>query len=45
VMARNERDFGPLLNDGNWSIIESTDNAPAWTDDYSNVLDVFRPDQ
>lgn len=42
-VARNAKDFHGLDRDGEPIASEST--APAWTDDFSNVLSVFRPNQ
>jgi hypothetical protein len=45
ILARNESDFGPLNSDSNWGELETWTNQRPWTDDYSNVLGVFRTDQ
>lgn len=37
VIAREDRDFGPLLDDARWQVPASGETR-AWTDDYANVL-------
>ena len=36
--AREEKDFGELLEDKDWQPIEPDPNQRVWTDDYSNVV-------
>jgi hypothetical protein len=38
ISARAEQDFGPLLQDEDWTAIEPPDGQRIWTDDYSNVI-------
>jgi hypothetical protein len=38
ISARAEPDFGPLLQDEDWSVIEPPAGQRIWTDDYSNVI-------
>ncbi len=41
LIARRNSDFGDLRLDEDWSPIESRPDDPLWTDDYSNIFDVF----
>ena len=38
ISAREEKDFGELLEDKDWQPIEPDPNQRVWTDDYSNVV-------
>src|SRR3989440_492449 len=38
ISAREEKDFGELLEDKDWLPIELDGNQRIWTDDYSNVV-------
>src|SRR5256885_1324404 len=38
ISAREEKDFGELLDDKDWQPIEPDPNQRIWTDDYSNVV-------
>ena len=38
ISARDEQDFGPLLQDEDWYPIEPPEDQRIWTDDYSNVI-------
>jgi len=38
ISAREEKDFGELLDDKDWQPIEPAPGQRFWTDDYSNVL-------
>jgi hypothetical protein len=38
ISAREEKDFGELLDDKDWQPIELDPKQRIWTDDYSNVL-------
>ncbi|MBD1929289.1 fused MFS/spermidine synthase [Trichocoleus sp. FACHB-90] len=42
LFARNERDFGNLINDSRWQSIPQTKPVPVWTDDFSNIFRVLR---
>jgi hypothetical protein len=42
LMARNLSDLGPLARDPRWPQPPVDREKPAWTDDYSNILSVFR---
>ena len=42
VMARSQADLGELTADNRWSLLSGTPKAGVWTDDFSNVLSVFR---
>jgi spermidine synthase len=41
VMARTEADLGPLAQDPRWQRLKG-DGGAVWTDDYSNLLRVFK---
>jgi hypothetical protein len=45
LMSRSKADFGPLLKDPNWTALEPDMSQPEWTDEYSNVLGVFKTDE
>jgi len=38
ISARDEKDFGELLKDEDWSVIDPPAGQRIWTDDYSNVV-------
>jgi len=38
ISARQDTDFGALLEDSDWTIIEPPAGQRIWTDDYSNVI-------
>ena len=38
ISAREEADFGVLLEDQDWSVVEQPAGQRVWTDDYSNVI-------
>ncbi len=38
ISAREDEDFGELLNDEDWTAIEPPAGQRIWTDDYSNVV-------
>ena len=38
ISARQEADFGELLEDTDWTVIEPPAGQRIWTDDYSNVI-------
>jgi hypothetical protein len=38
ISARDEKDFGALLDDADWTVIEPPAGQRIWTDDYSNVI-------
>ena len=42
LLARQQRDFGNLINDSRWQPIPETLQAPLWTDDFSNIFGVLR---
>jgi hypothetical protein len=42
LMARKEKDFGSLTRDRAWEKIERQKTVKAWTDDFSNLLSVFK---
>lgn len=42
LLARNENDLGGLSRSSNWKKIEPRSTASAWTDDFSNILSVFK---
>jgi hypothetical protein len=42
LLARRERDLGALSRKANWKKIEPRRQVRAWTDDYSNILSVFK---
>ncbi len=42
LLARNENDLGGISRNENWAKIEPRNTAAAWTDDFSNILSVFK---
>ncbi|MFN4259991.1 MAG: spermidine synthase [Gemmataceae bacterium] len=42
IMARQEADLGDLPRNPRWQPLTGDPHAPLWTDDFSNVLGVFR---
>jgi len=42
VMARHSPAFDNLAQDPRWRVVDPGDGARAWTDDFSNILSVFR---
>jgi hypothetical protein len=42
LLARNENNLGGISGNGNWKKIEHRNAAAAWTDDFSNILSVFK---
>jgi hypothetical protein len=42
VMARHAADLGPLAQDERWQRLEGQPGARVWTDDFSNILGIFR---
>jgi spermidine synthase len=38
AVARNDRDFGRLLDLGNWELERPDPRQSVWTDDYSNIV-------
>jgi hypothetical protein len=44
VVAESSESAGPLAHTAGWRVLSSTADAPVWTDDYSNLLGVFKKD-
>jgi hypothetical protein len=42
VLARNAADYGPLINDSYARTLTSSGNRNVWTDDFSNIITVFK---
>jgi SAM-dependent methyltransferase len=42
LLAHRREDFGNLIHDPRWRPIESRPEVGVWTDDYSNLLGVFK---
>jgi hypothetical protein len=42
LLARNENDLGGISRNDDWTKIEPRNTAAAWTDDFSNILSVFK---
>jgi hypothetical protein len=42
IMSRRASLFGPLMVDSRWRIVASRANPVIWTDDFSNLLSVFK---
>jgi hypothetical protein len=42
LLARNENDLGGISRNDDWTKIERRNTAAAWTDDFSNILSVFK---
>ncbi|MBI5042417.1 MAG: hypothetical protein HZC10_00980, partial [Nitrospirae bacterium] len=42
LLARQKADFGRLAHNKNWKDLEKWNFIKTWTDDFSNVLSVFK---
>ena len=42
VMARRKEALGPLANDARWTPLKRVPSVGIWSDDYSNVLSIYR---
>jgi hypothetical protein len=42
VVARDEEALAPLLVDPTWQLLEPPDDAPVWTDRFSNLLAIMK---
>jgi hypothetical protein len=42
VMTRRRTDLGRLIKDSRWPAVSAPANSRIWTDDYSNILGVFK---
>lgn len=42
VMARQQADLGKLANDVRWKLLSGGADVAIWTDDYSNLLRIFK---
>jgi hypothetical protein len=42
LLARTEKNFGGLARSDDWKKMESRRTVKAWTDDFSNILSVFK---
>ncbi|MBA4422784.1 MAG: hypothetical protein C0390_06730, partial [Syntrophus sp. (in: bacteria)] len=42
LLAQSEKDFGGLSRKSDWTKIESKKVVNVWTDDFSNILSVFK---
>jgi hypothetical protein len=42
LLARDSDDLGSVAESGRWRPLKGADNAPLWTDEYSDLLHVFR---
>ncbi|MFL6207862.1 MAG: spermidine synthase [Pyrinomonadaceae bacterium] len=42
VMVRKPEDMGTLLNDQRWHTLDGDANRRVWTDDFSNILSIFK---
>ena len=42
LLARKERDFGSLVRSRGWENLERRPGVKVWTDDFSNLLSVFK---
>ncbi len=42
VLARDKKDFLELFSDKRWQPLKSDADSPVWTDDFSNILTVFK---
>jgi hypothetical protein len=42
LLARNENDLGSLAENDDWKKIERREAVDGWTDDFSNILSVFK---
>ena len=42
LFAKSEKDLGSLSRKDNWTKLESQKKVNVWTDDFSNILSVFK---
>jgi hypothetical protein len=42
LMARRQTDLTPFTKRGLWEVLPGKSGARVWTDDYSNILEVFK---
>lgn len=42
IMARKDTHFGAMANDPRWIKLRLAGHGPVWTDDFSNILSVFK---
>ncbi|MEW6117069.1 MAG: fused MFS/spermidine synthase [Nitrospirota bacterium] len=42
ILARKDADFGRLAQDTRWTHLNGSAEGPVWTDDFSNILSVFK---
>jgi hypothetical protein len=42
LLARKERDLGSLVRSIGWERLERRPSVKVWTDDFSNLLSVFK---
>jgi hypothetical protein len=42
LLARDENDMGGISRNDSWTKIETRNTTAAWTDDFSNILSVFK---
>lgn len=42
LLARSENDLGGISRNDSWTKIETRNTTSAWTDDFSNILSVFK---
>lgn len=45
LLARTPEALGPIVGDPEWIPLEAVSSGPLWTDDFSNLLDVFHWDR
>jgi hypothetical protein len=42
ILADEQADFGALLPDSRWQVLDIPSNTAVWTDDFSSVLGALR---
>ena len=42
ILARSPSHFGPLLHDNRWFPLQGPADTRPWTDDFSNILRIFK---
>ena len=42
VLARDKKDFGKIVDNGRWQSLNGLATRKIWTDDFSNILSVFK---
>ncbi|MEB3189405.1 MAG: fused MFS/spermidine synthase [Snowella sp.] len=42
ILTSDQKNFGKLINDSRWQVIEKDSQVSLWTDDFSNIFQILR---